>query len=264
MTVCSLSEPDRDEFQKPSALLHDGHRKPDPIIPVLEKLDPELETLGNLYHRLKVFDSEIRSSCPTHSESFKMEHSQIKDTLTQSISFNSNLQRQKESELDRMKRNKKMLDNDQNHKKIPLEQRLRNQMDQKMRFLDEKRRIEEDLRRIDENLQKTEMLIAKTEQGLQEVDDEFKPKMEQLETDIYDREFEIADYARESDCYSALLRTVDKSYYKLDEWTRMQMDSNSSNRGGLERDYIDHFVHYIKRMCDAKVQLRDRLHHIKV
>ena len=54
------------------------------------------------------------------------------------------------------------------------------------------------------------------------------------------------------------------SYRKLDEWTRMQLSNNNSDRSGLEQDYIDHFVLYIKRMCDTKVKVMDRLQHIKV
>lgn len=186
----------RDEFQKPSQLLHEDHRKPDPIIPVLEKLDPELDRLSNLYHKLKEHDSLIRLSCPTQSEAFRTDYDRIKSTLTENISINANMQRNKENELDQMQRQKTMLDNDQKHRLRPLEQQMQREENEKYSLLEQKRRIEEQLRKIDEDLAKREMFIKDTERGMADINDDFKPRMEELDNAIYDRQFEIAGYAQ--------------------------------------------------------------------
>merc|ERR1719474_2221479 len=56
---------------------------------------------------------------------------------------------------------------------------------------------------------------------------------------------------------------VEQSYRRLDDWSKMQLDSTSSDHSGKEQDYIDHFKHYIKRMCDAKAQVTQRLQNMK-
>jgi len=254
---------DQDHFQKPSQLLHDGPCKTDPIIPMLEKLDPELDRLSELYHDLKKHDCRIRRKCPTSSEAFRTDYNEIRDTLTRNISKTAHMQREKDQEIEEMQRRKQRMDKDQSSQMQPFERQLENHRRRKYQLEGEKKRVQEELRKIEENLAGTDLYIKDTEQELSSITERFKPRMEELEAALQDSQFDLAQYSQETECYSALLNMVDQSYRRLDEWSKKQLDNTSSDRNGKEQDYIDHFKHYVKRMCDAKAKVMDRLQSIK-
>jgi len=162
-----------------------------------------------------------------------------------------------------MKNQENVLRKREEQELVGLRSNLQNQENERYRLLEEKRRIEAQLNDVNDNLRKTDMFIEGTERDIARIANSYKPEQDHLHDRMQDHQFEIAGFAQELSVYSALLSIGNESYNLLDSWSHSMNKHDNNHQSELENNYINHLASYLKKLCNAKLMVTDRVEQLK-
>jgi len=254
----------RDNFQQPSQLLDTHHDvDKDPIVPMLSDLDSQLLTISDYFHELRKHDNQIRSTCPTSSESFVNEYNMIKTQLERKISYIESQKDRKSNLLFSTQAQAQELKRQQEESLRPLNDRLRERQNERYQLIQEKERLEQQLEQIKQNLITVDMYIDDTNRDINKLQSQDKTREGDLSQLSTNYQFEIAAFQQQSGCYNVLLKIVNDSYNKLDSWSNNRDQRDSTDRNDIEGNYVNQLAGYLQRLCEAKMEIIARVEHLK-
>ena len=187
----------------------------------------------------------------------------IKTNLQSNISFIQQRSSKLDHECFAMKTESEKLKREKENSLRPLREELRNQERQRFDLHDQKKRIEEELVEIDKSLNKCDLFIENTRNRINDIDNDYKPRLGSLERDMHNHQFDIVAYSQESSCYSALLEIVNDSYNELYSWSNNRMQTDSDSRNNIENEYINKLFRYLQSICRAKQMVINRVEQLQ-